>query len=79
MERWATSQPVVVRADAADARRRGCWMDLVKHSVPTYARWNLQVDPSLHPALTRLLHDTAFRTREAAKLEPLCKANGLLT
>lgn len=52
-------------------------MYLVKHSVPTYGRWYLEVDRSLHPALLTLWNDGDFRNRQRDKLEALCNANEL--
>ena len=52
-------------------------MYLVKHSVPTRARWNLTVDPSLHAPLAKLWSDKTFRKRESTRLEQLCKANSI--
>jgi hypothetical protein len=62
-------------AQADHRERLTLAMYLIKHSVPTYARWNLRIDPDLHHALARLWNDRDFRSREYAKLAPLCIAN----
>lgn len=64
---------LIPRATPQDRLRTA--MFLVKHSVPTNARWDVKVDPSLHAALARLCNDKDFPRRWRSALKRLGEAN----
>lgn len=58
-------------------RRLTVALYMIKHSVVTRARWNLLVDPSLHPALLALASSDRLPSGDRKNLDTLLACNGL--
>lgn len=63
---------------SSSEKRHTIAMYLIKHSVPTYGRWEVRVPEKLHPALRVLCGDPSLLPRqERERLSLLCRANNM--